>query len=142
MDCQASQFLGDTINQSINLPNQAIIQLHKKRAHPLRLVTPTLPFPFHNQKKMGVVQEQETNAPLTPMDPFPQNANSNQHDPPPYVYTPVSNSSPDSPARSPSPQMGKTVLVPPPQETSRPLYRLPDNPTQQGVPIRVLDSRD
>jgi hypothetical protein len=77
---------------------------------------------------MGAQHEQESNAPLIPMDPFPHLSNT-QHDPPPYEYMPLtpSRSAPTSPIIPPS----KTVLVRPPVE-----------PTQTPQPPIRLNSLD
>src|SRR5579862_1212385 len=56
--------------------------------------------------------EQETNAPMIPMDPF---SNPPIQDPPPYAYAPLTPES-SRPSRSVSPY-GKAVPSPPPSES-------------------------
>lgn len=84
---------------------------------------------------MGIVHEQETNAPVNSNDPFPHLP---QRDPPPYTYTILTPSTsasqlttpPATPPPAPATEV-KTVLVPAPDTTT---------PSQNA--IRALDSRD
>lgn len=95
----------------------------------------TTPPDIHNI--MGIVHEQETNAPMVPMEALP---GSSQSDPPPYAYTPLTPSeSPESPE---PPMLGaKTVLVPPPSEFGL-SSNIPTTPATSENFARVLDSRD
>jgi hypothetical protein len=80
---------------------------------------------------MGAHHEQESNAPLIPMDPFPHLSNT-QRDPPPYQYMPLTPESTESAPTSPTIPASKTVLVPPPIQPAQ---------TFADDPVR-LDSRD
>ena len=101
-------------------------------------LSPSLPYNISIPSVMGFLHDQETNAPLMEMDPFPHIP---QREPPPYAYTALSPTG--SVPSSPTIPATKTILVPPPPPPSESTRssQIPNTPLSE-FPFRPLNSAD
>jgi hypothetical protein len=100
------------------------------------LASLSLPYNISIPSIMGFLNDQETNAPLMEMDPFPHIP---QREPPPYAYTPLSPTA--SIPSSPTIPTSKTILIPPPPSESTRSSQIPNTPLSE-FPFRPLNSAD
>jgi hypothetical protein len=88
---------------------------------------------------MGIKHEQESNARLIPMDPFPHLSQSGEREPPPYAYTPLTptTSAPTSPVIPASKAVSVPRPVSPAQRTEMSTFRT----LNSNDPLSTCDSR-